>query len=78
MHGGVAGSAGDRRPYADQTAFVDFILAGSASNGGSQAPPIIHCACFRVGDHPRESRERYFKRYTTVVSVSAGSGVGSP
>jgi hypothetical protein len=23
-------------------------------------------------------RERYFKRYTTVVSVSAGSGVGSP
>ena len=24
------------------------------------------------------ARERYFKRYTTVVSVSAGSGVGSP
>ena len=23
-------------------------------------------------------RERYFNRYTTVVSVSAGSGVGSP
>src|SRR5437899_11469138 len=23
-------------------------------------------------------RERYFRRYTTVVSVSAGSGVGSP
>lgn len=22
--------------------------------------------------------ERYFRRYTTVVSVSAGSGVGSP
>lgn len=24
------------------------------------------------------SAKRYFKRYTTVVSVSAGSGVGSP
>src|SRR5947207_2371074 len=32
----------------------------------------------RVGDHSPETRERYFKRYTTVVSVSAGSGVGSP
>jgi hypothetical protein len=26
----------------------------------------------------RPKRERYFKRYTTVVSVSAGLGVGSP
>src|SRR5713101_8085339 len=33
---------------------------------------------FRVGDHSPEARERYFKRYTTVVSVSVGSGVGSP
>src|SRR2546427_8094148 len=32
----------------------------------------------RMADHPPEARERYFKRYTTVVSVSAGSGVGSP
>ena len=28
--------------------------------------------------HSLEARERYFKRYTTVVSVSARSGVGSP
>src|SRR5437879_5772918 len=28
--------------------------------------------------HSPEARERYFKRYTAVVSVSAGSGVGSP
>ena len=33
---------------------------------------------FRVPDHSPEARERYFKRYTTVVSVSARSGVGSP
>jgi len=26
----------------------------------------------------KRRRERYFRRYTTVVSVSAGSGVGSP
>src|SRR5947207_7043576 len=32
----------------------------------------------RVADHPLDACERYFKRYTTVVSVSAGSGVGSP
>src|SRR6266516_3160104 len=32
----------------------------------------------RMADHSLEARERYFKRYTTVVSVSAGSGVGSP
>src|ERR1022692_4085275 len=32
----------------------------------------------RIADHSPEARERYFKRYTTVVSVSAGSGVGSP
>src|SRR5215467_15766468 len=25
-----------------------------------------------------EEHERYFRRYTTVVSVSAGSGAGSP
>src|SRR6516162_984487 len=30
-----------------------------------------------AGRSPQE-RERYFKRYTTIVSVSAGSGVGSP
>ena len=30
-----------------------------------------------AGDSPA-SRRRYFKRYTIVVSVSAGSGVGSP
>jgi hypothetical protein len=35
-------------------------------------------AHFRIADHPPEARECYFKRYTTVVSVSAGSGVGSP
>src|SRR2546425_3283235 len=28
--------------------------------------------------HSPEARERYFKKYTTVVSVSAGSAVGSP
>jgi hypothetical protein len=33
---------------------------------------------FRIADDSPEARERYFKRYTTVVSVSAGSGVGSP
>ncbi len=33
---------------------------------------------FRVANHSPEARERYFKRYTTVVSVLAGSGVGSP
>src|SRR5258708_5542237 len=32
----------------------------------------------RQGKDWPEARERYFKRYTTVVSVSAGSGVGSP
>src|SRR5437868_8324578 len=32
----------------------------------------------RHADHAPEARERYVKRYTTVVSVSAGSGVGSP
>jgi hypothetical protein len=31
-----------------------------------------------VADHSLEEHERYFRRYTTVVSVSAGSGVGSP
>ena len=31
-----------------------------------------------VADHSPDARERYFKRYTTVVSVSAGSRVGSP
>ena len=29
-------------------------------------------------DHSPETHERYFRRYTTVVSVSAGSGAGSP
>ena len=32
----------------------------------------------RIADHSPEARERNFKRYTTVVSVSAGSGLGSP
>src|SRR5258705_5288214 len=32
----------------------------------------------RIADHSPEAGERYSKRYTTVVSVSAGSGVGSP
>src|ERR1700745_2359970 len=31
-----------------------------------------------MADPSPEARERYFKNYTTVVSVSAGSGVGSP
>jgi len=31
-----------------------------------------------MADHSLEARERYFRRYTTGVSVSAGSGVGSP
>src|SRR5271163_2749459 len=31
-----------------------------------------------LGDVRPETRERYFKRYATVVSVLAGSGVGSP
>jgi len=32
----------------------------------------------RIADHSPEAREGYFKRCTTVVSVSAASGVGSP
>ena len=32
----------------------------------------------RVVDQSAEVGGRYFKRYTTVVSVLAGSGVGSP
>src|SRR5260370_32008419 len=32
----------------------------------------------RQGKDWPEARERYFRRYTTIVSVSAGSGVGSP
>src|SRR5437868_4732821 len=32
----------------------------------------------RHADNSPEARERYFKRYTTVVSVSAAFGVGSP
>jgi hypothetical protein len=32
----------------------------------------------RGGDPSLEEHERYFRRYTTVVSVSAGSGIESP
>ena len=32
----------------------------------------------RIADDPPEAHERYFRRYTTVVSVWAGSGAGSP
>ena len=45
------------------------------------AHPVVIWATMRkeVGDGGRPlARERYFKRYTTIVSVSAGSGVGSP
>jgi hypothetical protein len=38
----------------------------------------INPSSVRVVDHTTEARKRYFKRYTTAVSVSAGSGVGSP
>jgi hypothetical protein len=40
--------------------------------------PRFSGICGSMADHSPEARERYFKRYTTVVSVSAGSGVGSP
>jgi hypothetical protein len=36
----------------------------------------VNCLPARRTDSHRP--ERYFRRYTTVVSVSAGSGVGSP
>ena len=39
---------------------------------GPQLPNV------QFAGHSPEARERYVKRYTTVVSVSAGSGVGSP
>src|SRR5262249_30902855 len=31
-----------------------------------------------MADHSLEAYERYFRRYRTVVSVSAGPGLGSP
>ena len=39
---------------------------------------LIVTSFVRVADRSPEAHERYLKRYTTVVSVSAGSGVGSP
>ena len=33
---------------------------------------------YHIADTSSEAREGYLKRYTIVVSVSAGSGVGSP
>jgi hypothetical protein len=32
----------------------------------------------RVADKPMEPIDVYFRRYTIVVSVRAGSGIGSP
>ena len=44
--------------------------------------PAEGLTSMRIADRRVEqiavSRESYFRRYTTVVSVSAGSGVGSP
>src|ERR1019366_4980754 len=44
----------------------------------SNVPEAFSRAFSEVATIRTERRERYFKRYTTVVSVSAGSGVGSP
>src|SRR5579864_1915394 len=43
------------------------------------APPCDRAGTsVRISDRLLEAHERYFRRYTTVVSVSAGSGPGSP
>src|SRR5580704_16178661 len=52
------------------TSFIIHDLSWQAARGVG--------AIVRVADHSPEARESYFRRYTTVVSVSAGSGVGSP
>src|SRR5262249_50292832 len=40
--------------------------------------PLVAIDHFQVADQWLEAYERYLRRYTTVVSVSAGSGAGSP
>src|SRR5262249_42492548 len=45
---------------------------------GMGSPGESGSSFLRVADHSPEAHDRYFRRYTTVVSVSAGSGAGSP
>src|SRR5450631_940662 len=52
--------------------------AGSHATRRVHRGPRVQLATLRISGHSPETRERYFKRYTTVVSVSAGSGFGSP
>jgi hypothetical protein len=53
-------------------------LTKTLCNGLFHGSDERNLAWLPVADHFPKANERYFNRYTTVVSVAAGSGVGSP